>query len=80
MSPALPEPLRLVVNLTPVAESAMADSAALTGLSRTDVVNRALMYYHAIVSAKPGDALRPIEHEGVPGPEPMLLVDPKLRR
>lgn len=40
---------RLTVNLTPRSHAAMYAAAEVTGLSKTDTVNRALQFYAAVV-------------------------------
>jgi uncharacterized protein (DUF1778 family) len=54
----MPDLTRHVVNLTPNGADALDQAAIVTGDSRTDVINRALMLYAAAATISATEAIR----------------------
>lgn len=73
MSADTSECTRLTVNLTDRNAQALKDAAELTGLSKTDTVNRALAIYRAIVAGV-ADGTEAFWYEDVDGRQVRLVL------
>lgn len=62
--PGRPALERITINLTPAATDALAHAAALTRMSRTDTVNRALQVYDFFMDLSANGGVLLVRHQG----------------